>query len=106
MFVRFNQALQGCLEGGTSRACLYIWCFTCSEVYEGSRWFWGYSDAHGLPDAIDAADVTRGHLASQLRQVPGHLLSCGDIRMNIIRKAGEYTNRVFQFFLSQTQENM
>lgn len=33
----------------------------CGEVNEGLWWFW-YSDAHGLPDAVHAADVTWGHL--------------------------------------------
>ncbi len=50
--------------------------FTCGEVNEGLRWFWRCSDAHGLPDAIDAADITWSHLSRQLRQVASHLLRC------------------------------
>lgn len=58
-------------------------CGTCSEVYKWPRWFWRYSNAHGLPDAVNAADVTWGHLASQICQVPSHLLSCKVKRRNI-----------------------
>lgn len=50
--------------------------FTCGEVNEGPRGLWRSSDAHCLPDAIDTADVTRGHLTRQLGQVPSHLLRC------------------------------
>ena len=50
--------------------------FTCSEVDEGPEWLCRQSDAHGLPDAVHTADVTRGHLTGELSQVPRYLLSC------------------------------
>lgn len=56
--------------------CYFMKCVTCSEVNEGIQRFWRNSDAHGLPNAVDATDVTWGHLTSQLSQVPGDLLSC------------------------------
>lgn len=49
---------------------------TCGEVNERVCWLWRQSDAHGPPDAVHAAHVTRSHLTRHLRQVLRHLLSC------------------------------
>lgn len=49
--------------------------FTRGKINEGLWWLWK-SDAHGPPDAIHAAHITRGHLTSHLCQLLSHLLSC------------------------------
>lgn len=50
---------------------------TCSEVNEWLLLVVRQRDAHGLPDAIQAAHITWGHLAGQQGQVTSHFLSCG-----------------------------
>lgn len=57
---------------------------TCSQVHKGFWRFWTDGDAHGFPDAVEAADVTGSHLTSQLGQIPRHLLGCEDKRNSIV----------------------
>lgn len=55
---------QYCTLMNMNWACIKV--FTSGEVNEGLGRLWRCSDAHGPPDAIDAADITWGHLTSQL----------------------------------------
>lgn len=66
--------------------CFYFWndeIFTCGKINERLWWLCRKSDAHGPPNAIHIAHITRGHLTSHLRQLLGHLLSCRQKKIKV-----------------------
>lgn len=57
--------------------------FTCGEINERLWWLRRKSDAHGPPDTIHTAHITRGHLTSHLCQLLSHLLSCRQKKIKV-----------------------
>lgn len=59
--------------------------FTCGKINERLWWLCRKSDAHGPPDAIHTAHITRGHLTSHLCQLLSHLLSCRQKKIKVAK---------------------